>query len=109
MDLTSFGPDNILLNKTNFSMKAGRSFCFVPLFFKTQVAENLAESMMNLATSDMSLASPPVVLDLGNLGNNNLPTEPVVLVRKISDDTSGDNEDLGHADENKGTQFEIPW
>ena len=71
------------------------------------MAENLAESMMNLATSDMSLASPPVVLDLGNLGNSNLPTEPVVLVRKISDDTSGDNEDFGPADENKGSYFEF--
>lgn len=63
------------------------------------VAENLAESMMNLATSDMGLAGPPVVLELGN---SNLPTEPVVLVRKISDDASGDNEDLGPNDENKG-------
>ena len=64
-----------------------------------QVAENLAESMMNLATSDMGLASPPVVLELSN---TNLPTEPVVLVRKVSDDTSGDNEDLGPNEENKG-------
>ena len=39
----------------------------------------------------------------GNLGNSNLPTESVVLVRKISDDTSGDNEELGQGDENKGT------
>ena len=38
----------------------------------------------------------------GNLGNSNLPTEPVVLVRKISDDTPGDNEELGQGDENKG-------
>ena len=38
----------------------------------------------------------------GNLGNSNLPTESVVLVRKISDDTSRDNEELGQGDENKG-------
>ena len=35
----------------------------------------------------------------GNLGNSNLPTESVVLVRKISDDTSRDNEELGQGDE----------
>ena len=65
------------------------------------MAENLAESMMNLATSDMGISgSPCTVLELST---SNLPNEPVVLVRKISDDTSGDNDELGPIDENKGT------
>ena len=69
--------------------------------FSIQVAENLAESMMNLATSDMGISgSPCTVLELSS---SNLPNEPVVLVRKISDDTSGDNDELGPIDENKGT------
>ena len=64
------------------------------------MAENLAESMMNLATSDMGISGSPCTVV--ELSTSNLPNEPVVLVRKISDDTSGDNDELGPIDENKG-------